>query len=126
MFGLLVYKYELLNSFLPILLHSCIRETLCISESEVEPERDGERVQSFGRFCCCTKAIQVYLKNTFSCEQYANALDILNVQLLSALASFTLSVHFTQSFSSIPKTGIKPLKLYMKCGKNKKCLTVQL
>lgn len=41
-----------------------------------ETEKDFD---PFGRFGCCTKAIQVYLKKTFCCEHYADALDISDV-----------------------------------------------
>lgn len=57
LFFLLVYKYELLNSFLSnssTQLNQ--RKPLCVWENEVEPER--ERFP-FGRFGCGTKATQV-------------------------------------------------------------------
>lgn len=77
---LLVYKYELLNSFFPILLHCCIRERLFVCEKVKLSLRETENdFNPFGRFGCCTKAIQVYLKNKCSCKQYVNVLDISNV-----------------------------------------------
>lgn len=77
---LLVYNYKLLNSLFPILLHSCVRERLFVSEKVKLSLREmGKDFDPFGRFGCCTKTIQVYLKSKFCCEHYANALDISNI-----------------------------------------------
>lgn len=87
---LLVYKYELLNSVFPILLRSWIREGLFVREKVKLSLREAEKdFKPFGRFGCCTKAIQVYLKKTFCCEHYANALDIFNIYFMCLFALCT-------------------------------------
>lgn len=72
--------------FLP---HCRIRGGLCVWESKVESERDGERFQTFWEIWLFTKATQVYLNKTFCCEHYANALDIFNVYFMSPFAMYT-------------------------------------
>lgn len=44
---LISIRYELLNSAFRILLQLNQRRTLCVRETQVEPERDRERFQSF-------------------------------------------------------------------------------
>lgn len=63
LFCLLVYKYKLLNIVFQFFSHTGRIVFLNIRQL---------RLQIFWGILCCSEAIQVYLKNTFHCEYYAD------------------------------------------------------
>lgn len=100
LFCLLVYKYKLLNIVFLFLPHreNCFFLYIYIRQ---------QRLQIFWGILCCSEAIQVYLKNTFHCEYYADGctghflmfiLSLVHFTSCSRACEFYMKLEFLQKF----------------------------